>query len=572
MSDDQPTRNESLRSSREDTPTLAGDPPIAGSQSEDLPTQASRGGSQPSGYATGSRVQTMRSAGEFMANDESQRLNTFSFAMLFVCVGGAACLVVLDGDPLATRIAAGGLVFVALGFLFTWWKTRTERIVNEALVHRLVVVQALAASPIGYFFGVWSPFPAILSTAILVHALSAPPKYSALSYVATAGGWLLLCILVATDVVIDRGFIQALEMDTATKTVGLLAVQMIFAACYFVGLKSRRRTEQTVAAFEDAVRQVSAREALLREARLELERAVAVGGPGRFTGQTIGNYMLDILIGRGGMGEIYAARQVHTGEAAAVKLLQRGSGSGADPIERFAREAKLVASLDSPHVVAVRGIGGPEAPLPYLAMERLVGHDLGWHLREIGRLKRTQLVALASQVALGLEAARAAKIVHRDLKPQNLFLTENGTWKILDFGVSRLAGASSTQTAGQVVGTPAYMAPEQVTARVLDHRVDLYALGVILYRAVTGRPAFSGRETQAVIEKVLTALPPAPSTVRKVPVAVDHVLRLAMAKDPGDRFDTAVELADAFTEAIRGRIAPELERRSRALNIALAWE
>ncbi len=369
----------------------------------------------------------------------------------------------------------------------------------------------------------------------------------------------------------DRGFIRA-EMGVVSGLVASLAVQMVFAACHFIGRASRTRTEETVAAFEAAVRDVSGREALLREARLELERAAAIGGPGRFTGQRLGSYELGVLLGRGGMGEIYAAEHATSGRPAAVKLLQRGGYGATDPIQRFAKEAALVGSLESPHVVAVHEIGGADAPLPYLAMELLRGHDLAWHLRQGGRLRRAEVVALVTQVAAGLEAAREKRIVHRDLKPHNLFLSDGRTWKVLDFGISRLAGDSSTLTAGNLIGTPAYMAPEQMTGAPLDHRADVHALGVITYRALTGRPAFSGDDTQAIVEAVLTTLPPAPSRLREVSIAVDAVLRVVLAKKPGDRFEDAREFAEAFAAAMRGEVDADIGARAAALDATLTWD
>lgn len=514
---------------------------------------------------------TLQSAQAFMSADEQQRLHTFAFVMLFVCCGGGACIFLLRGDPLATRISALALTLVCGGFAFVWWNTRADRSFAQKLIHRVVVVQSLGSAPIGYFFGVYSPYPAILGTAILVHALAAPPRYSRLAYAGTAGGWLLIGVLTLTGTMEDRGFIRA-EMNIVSGVVAILAVQMVFAACHLIGRASRTRTEETVAAFEAAVRDVSGREALLREARLELERAAAIGGPGRFTGQRLGSYTLGVVLGRGGMGEIYAAEHATSGEPAAVKLLQRSGYGGADPIQRFAKEAALVGSLESPHVVSVYEVGGAEAPLPYLVMELLRGHDLAWLLRQDGRLRRAEVVALVSQVAEGLEAARAKRIVHRDLKPHNLFFTAGGVWKILDFGISRLAGDSSTLTAGHLIGTPAYMAPEQVTGAALDHRADVHALGVITYRALTGRPPFSGDNTQAVVEAVLTTLPPPPSRLREVSSSVDAVLRVVLAKKPEDRFENAREFAMAFAAAMRGEDDPEIRARAGALDGKLTWD
>src|SRR5262249_44281808 len=158
----------------------------------------------------------------------------------------------------------------------------------------------------------------------------------------------------------------------------------------------------------------------------------------------------------------------------------------------------------------------------------------------------------------GLEAARAAGIVHRDLKPRNLFFAEDGltrrTWKILDFGVSKLGDAEGTQTKDMLVGTPAYMAPEQANGGQVTHRTDIYALGVIAYRILTGRPAFTGERTAETLYQVVYQMPPKPSEVSRVPPDIDLVLAIAIAKEPAARFDSGAELADALEAAHKGKL------------------
>ena len=173
---------------------------------------------------------------------------------------------------------------------------------------------------------------------------------------------------------------------------------------------------------------------------------------------------------------------------------------------------------------------------PYIAMELLRGHDLGWHLRQRGSLPVDEVVSLAEQVGLGLEAARAAGIVHRDLKPQNVFLAQQHAaapaWKILDFGVSRLAGTTGTLTMDQIVGTPGYMSPEQAGGREATHRSDIFSFGAVVYRALTGQPAFSGPDTPQVLYQVVYRNPPRPSLLMPgLPTDLDIVLAIAMAKD-----------------------------------------
>jgi eukaryotic-like serine/threonine-protein kinase len=174
-------------------------------------------------------------------------------------------------------------------------------------------------------------------------------------------------------------------------------------------------------------------------------------------------------------------------------------------------------------------------------------------------------------VAAGLEAARAAEIVHRDLKPQNVFLTDGGTWKVLDFGVSKLGGATATLTQGQIVGTPGYMAPEQVEGGEVDHRADVFALAGITYRALTGRRAFPGEDARAVMMDVLLRQPAAPSSFSAFPPDVEAVLALGLAKHAPDRMERAVEFAEALRVAMTHELSPRLRERAAAVLKRHPW-
>jgi serine/threonine-protein kinase len=336
---------------------------------------------------------------------------------------------------------------------------------------------------------------------------------------------------------------------------------------------SQRVTLEHVSKLEQAVRGVAQREALLAEARAELDRAIAVGGPGRFTDQTVGNFRLGVLIGRGGMGEVYEAHSVADRGEAAVKLLHPGTLAEPTHVARFVREAETAAKLDCPYVVKVLEVGTTAGEVPFLAMERLRGHDLAHQLRRVRKLPLEQAIPLATQVSLGLEAAREAGIVHRDLKPHNVFLAEQaGTqrWKILDFGVSK-QGGSGTLTQGHVVGTPAYMAPEQAKGENVDHRADVYSLAAILYRAVTGHPAFTGKDVPTTLYDVVYRVPTQPSMLAVVPGDVDRVLALGLAKDRKDRFATALELATWFASAVRDSLTSEQRQRADDLAARQPW-
>jgi serine/threonine protein kinase len=208
------------------------------------------------------------------------------------------------------------------------------------------------------------------------------------------------------------------------------------------------------------------------------------------------------------------------------------------------------------HVAQVFETGTLANGTPFLVMELLEGHDLGWHLRNTGRLPLKFVVALVEQVAHAVAAVRDAGIVHRDLKPGNLFLTDSipPRWKVLDFGLSKMLSttSSSSLTRDQAVGTPSYMAPEQVHAGDIDHLADLYALAAIAYRSITGSLPFSGDDVAHLLFKVLYVQPTQPALLVKVPVDVELVLAIGMAKRPADRFSGVEEFAKALSLAAAG--------------------
>jgi serine/threonine-protein kinase len=206
--------------------------------------------------------------------------------------------------------------------------------------------------------------------------------------------------------------------------------------------------------------------------------------------------------------------------------------------------------------VRVYELSPADAPVPYLAMERLHGNDLATRLRAENRIPSDELVVLLDQVARGLEVARRAGVVHRDLKPHNLFFHDGGTWKILDFGVSKLLGSEGTLTGEGIVGTPQYMAPEQASGGEVSHAADVYALGAIAYRCLTGRAPFQGRDLAELVYQLVHSPPLRPRTFGRVSPPIEDVLAVAMAKDPRRRFGSAQELAHAFVAARRGRPPP----------------
>jgi len=350
----------------------------------------------------------------------------------------------------------------------------------------------------------------------------------------------------------------------------------VFGLTFYLARAVQRAIVSSARRLEESTRALAQREALLDEARRELERVLEVGGPGRFTEQRLGAWELGVLCGRGAMGDVYVATHVGTGRRAAVKVLTRDSARDPDSVRRFLREARIAASIDVPNVVKVLEVGSDDAPVPFIAMELLEGRDLASILRKEKRLGLDELLPMLREIARGLDAAHAVGIVHRDLKPQNLYRADgpNGelVWKILDFGVSRIVDVDSSLTRGQAIGTPSYMSPEQARGGEVDQRADLFALGVLAYRAITGRPPFAGSEVPQILYRVVYGMPARASEIAAVPAAVDDVLAVALAKRPEDRFATAGELVNALAAAFAEQAAPpEIRERAKRLTQRLPW-
>ncbi|MEO8183579.1 MAG: protein kinase [Deltaproteobacteria bacterium] len=269
-------------------------------------------------------------------------------------------------------------------------------------------------------------------------------------------------------------------------------------------------------------------------------------------GLTLGNrYSLTHVIGRGGMGEVWKAHDRELDSVCAVKFILQHLASDRGIRERFAREAKAVARLRSPHVVHILGVGEIEN-VPYLAMELLDGETLLSRLERVGRMHPAVTLKMLEQVAEALESAHHAGIVHRDLKPDNIwFWSGNKVFvKVLDFGVAKSGMTTeSLQTAtGALVGTPQYMSPEQALGnRDIDHRSDLWSMAVIAMECLSGKRPFESAGLGDLLMKIVAGSPP-PSRdlAADLPVSLQDWWARALARDPRDRFQSATELVEAL--------------------------
>jgi serine/threonine protein kinase len=280
---------------------------------------------------------------------------------------------------------------------------------------------------------------------------------------------------------------------------------------------------------------------MLAATRIENEEPVAVPAcrfaPGREVG---GRYRLERVIGRGGMGTVFAALDRTMGEIVAIKTLHLGRGE--EDIRRFAREARAIAAIDHPAVVRVLDVGTNDAP--YLVLELLRGASLR-DVIERGRLTEAGAVAVMEDVLSGVEAAHAAGVLHRDLKPDNVFIHWSAgapVVKIIDFGIAKMRDDIDpiVTRPGIFVGTPGYMAPEQALGRALDERVDVYALGVLAYELFAGHHPFADLPPHRLIPALLRG------DVRRIEGPLGAWIATAMHVDPNRRFANVAEARAAF--------------------------
>ena len=265
--------------------------------------------------------------------------------------------------------------------------------------------------------------------------------------------------------------------------------------------------------------------------------------------QRLGRYLIKALLGRGGMAAVYRATDTILQRDIALKILYPQYSDDASLIERFKREAVTAASLEHPNIVPVYDVGEHDG-MAFIAMKLLNGRSLQERLQEVGTLSLEELLTVVTAVAAALDYAHARGVIHRDIKPANIFLSQEseGSRPLLtDFGIAKQLDTPGLTTTGALIGTPDYMAPEQIAGRPVDARTDGYALGMLAFRCLTGRRAFEG-STQDVLLGHLYGQAPLLSTLNPaLPPGLDTVLAKALATNPNERFPSA----GAFVTAVR---------------------
>lgn len=289
-------------------------------------------------------------------------------------------------------------------------------------------------------------------------------------------------------------------------------------------------------------------------------------------GTRLGPYEILSAIGAGGMGEVYRARDTRLDRTVAVKIIPGDLAVRPELRERFEREARVIASLNHPHVCTLHDVGHHETT-DYFVMEYIEGETLARRLRK-GPLPLEQALQYAVQIAGALDKAHRSGIAHRDLKPGNIMLTKSGA-KLLDFGLAKLTQNSSAHAVslsqaptqdpataqGMILGTPQYMAPEQIEGATVDSRADIFAFGTVSYEMLTGKKAFEGKSQASVIAKILNSDPPSISSLMPLtPPALDRAVRTCLAKDPDQRWQSAGDLCRELQWIAEGREAASLPK------------
>jgi eukaryotic-like serine/threonine-protein kinase len=290
-------------------------------------------------------------------------------------------------------------------------------------------------------------------------------------------------------------------------------------------------------------------------------------------GETIaGKYRIDRVIGVGGMGMVMAAHHLELDDRVAIKFLLPETAASTEAVERFAREARAAVKIKNEHVARVVDVGKLEDGTPYMVMEYLEGSDLAAWLIQHGPLPVEQAVEFVLQAGEAIAEAHSLGIVHRDLKPSNLFVIQRPdgalSIKVLDFGISKTvslgrSGASMTRTA-VMVGSPMYMSPQQIrSARDVDARGDVWALGVILYELIAGVPPFDGENLAELVNRIISEAPPSIRIYRpEVSEALEQVIFRCLARDLEQRFASIAEIADALLPFAPRRAVASVERIS----------
>lgn len=524
------------------------------------------------------RLETLGSQIEVMRHEEALRAAAFGRGVFILSTIGLIVASVRDNERFAKAAIMGATSILALAGAGVWWRARDVERYSRRTFRLFGVASAVSSLVLVHALGVFTPITVIivLGLAFFVHGRDTRIIFPVAASVIAA--YAISAVLVTAGLLPDRGVWRTPGLQQHVSMTIIITAVMITQ--FALARSNHRALTDAIGRWHEAIRVARTREAELDEVRENLDVALRAGNGGRLSGTSLAGYRVGDVVGRGAMGEVYMARREdEEGRAraedrpafAAIKVLRHLDDDVA--ARRFAREAEIATKVRGENLVRVYESGLAHDGSVYIIMELLSGHDLSAILRERTLLSLDETVQLIEGVASGLAVLHEAGVIHRDLKPQNLFLSrsegDEGTWKILDYGVSKMIG-SGTVTENNLVGTPGYMSPEQAEGREVDARSDIFSLGAVAYRALTGRRAFSGAELPQILYQIVHGTPVRPrELVPSLPKEVEVVLSIALAKSPADRFANAKELAEALRRASRPEVkAPTSKRRAPA---ARAW-
>ncbi|MEZ4220728.1 MAG: serine/threonine-protein kinase [Polyangiaceae bacterium] len=505
--------------------------------------------------------------------EEVQRARVFFRALAILLAVLLAFLLILPGEAwirIFTAACCGTLMALSAWTLLV---IRDERRYTPTLTVNVGVIGSALGVLVVYYLGLFSAAAAMLTVGIYFFGMSRYAKAAHGVYLTIAGCYLLGTVGIALRLVPDHSLFSVERLPEMSRWYRVLMMQVVFGLTFYLARSSRRATTEAIAGAQQMRTELKQRDAQLAEAKNELDWALRTG-EGQMTGQTVGDYEIELLLGRGGMGEVYSALHLPTQQRVALKLLHPNMLENPEYVQRFMREAQAAAAVPSEHVAAVYELGFTPYGGPFIAMELLDGHDLAYYLRKAvdGRLSLEAIVTMVNHAAEALAAVRDAGVVHRDLKPANLFLVDSipQKWKVLDFGLSKIQGGAAL-TREVAMGTPQYMPPEQAQGLPVDHRADLYALAAITYRALTGQPPFVGDDIGPLLLDVLYTQPQQPGSFVHVAVEIELVLAVALAKKPEDRFGSVEEFANAFSAAAYGELDAQTQAHGWSLVKQYPW-